>query len=145
MRGPEAHGLQAAPPTELSPASPNLVSPASFPTSLKPQVSGCLPTSLKRPPFSSLKSSYPIDSPWLWRSGRSPEETVLAAKDSEGSALPKVQKSSVPTPSLTTSQPPRGLGTEPHPGQMPSHLLPTDLQRRPMSLLLPQANLLPQA
>lgn len=56
---------------------------------------------------------------------------------SEGSALPKVQKSSVFTPSLATSQPPRGPGTEPHPGQTPSLLL----QRRPVSLLLPQANL----
>lgn len=46
--------------------------------------------------------------------------SVQAARDSEGSALPKVQKSSVPTPSLTTSQPPRGPGMEPHPGQTPS-------------------------
>lgn len=60
-----------------------------------------------------------------------------AARDWEGSALPKVQKSSVFTPSLATSQPPRGPGPEPHPGQTPSLLL----QRRPVSLLLPQANL----
>lgn len=49
------------------------------------------------------------------------------------------------SPLLTTSQPLRGPGTEPHPGQTPSLPLPAGLQRRPVSLLLPQANLSPQA
>lgn len=110
-------------------------------------MSGSFPISSKEPCFSPFQYSYRYTehSPCLWHSGQSPEETPSVARHSQGSALPKVQKSSVSTPSLNTSQPPRGPGTEPYSGQTPSLSLPTGLQRRPMSLFLPQANLPSQA
>lgn len=84
-------GFQAMSPTELSPASPQLVSPASFPTGLQPilptlQVSSCLPTSSKEPCFSFLTSSYQYteQSPWLWCSDQSPEVTLFSSQGLTG-------------------------------------------------------------
>lgn len=153
MRGPQkAQGLQAASLTELSPASPNLVSPDSSPVAFNPHFPPPRCQAVFLLPQKSLVSHLlspltGIHSRVLGCGAQAGARKKLysAARDSKGSALPKVQKSSVPTPSLTTSQTHRGPDTEPHPGQTPSLALLTGLQRRPTSLLLPQVNLTSQA
>lgn len=79
------------------------VNPTSFHTRLQPRfptlpASRCLPPSSKGPRFSSLKSSYLFteQSPWLWHSGQSPEETVQYPRTQEELPCPKSRSLAFP-------------------------------------------------
>lgn len=130
MGGPQkAQGLQTASPSEPRPASPNLVNSASFPTS--PSIHTSQPPDvrlssyfLKRALFLTLPYSYQYTecSSRMWHSGQSPEETLSVARYSQGSALPKVQKSSLPTLLSPLHSHPEDLAQSPTQGKHPPSL-----------------------
>ena len=129
MNGPQkAQGLQAASPTELRPAISESAQLYLFPHKLsthihthshRPSPPGLRLSSyfLKRALFLIFEVLLPVyrAQPLAVALRPEPGRNCSAARDSKGASLPKVQKSSIPTPSLTTSQTPRRPGTEPHP------------------------------
>lgn len=100
---------------------------------------------LKRALFLIFEVFLPVYNPWLWRSGRSPEETLFKQPGTQKD-LPCPKSRSPAFPPLLSplhSLPRTWHRAPPRTNTLPP--LPTGLQRRPRSLLLPEANLPPQA